>query len=274
MVHASDFYGRLWKGLISTSTEAALHLLHPHSLVTDLPKNDLMPSRQTPGTRYFVQWNILLQHMHAAGEMRLSWVLQHKLACVLCWGLVWPPSWEPHCHWWRESSFGLTLILIFFLFRYLWWPNLCLLTRDALNLLKKADAKGPEVTSTAPATAPPHLPPVSGRPAYPPVSVPGKPGAPVSTESTSWLYMNSINTLCKIIVKTIADCPLLGPITVIWPYDVADACFAGGYLVNIWKYKSCAHGLWNPVHRVSWLNAFFMLDLSVILGDAILKRQY
>nr|XP_023697980.1 pyruvate dehydrogenase protein X component, mitochondrial [Paramormyrops kingsleyae] len=58
-------------------------------------------------------------------------------------------------------------------------PRGLITKEDALNLLKKGDPKGPEVTSTAPATAPPsHLPPVSGRPAYPPVSVPGKPGAP------------------------------------------------------------------------------------------------
>ncbi|XP_048828079.1 pyruvate dehydrogenase protein X component, mitochondrial [Brienomyrus brachyistius] len=60
-------------------------------------------------------------------------------------------------------------------------PRGLITKEDALNLLKKADAKGPKVTSTAPETAPPaHLTPASGRPAYPPISVPGKTGAPGS----------------------------------------------------------------------------------------------
>ncbi|TSK45817.1 Pyruvate dehydrogenase protein X component, mitochondrial [Bagarius yarrelli] len=59
--------------------------------------------------------------------------------------------------------------------------------RDALNLLKKGDAghQAAPVITSAPAPAPPpsspHIPPpapVTGRPLYPAISVPGKPGAP------------------------------------------------------------------------------------------------
>lgn len=68
--------------------------------------------------------------------------------------------------------------------------------RDALNLLKKGDAAQRAAPMSAPPPVLPHAPssppspassphvllpaPVSARPPYPAISVPGKPGAPVS----------------------------------------------------------------------------------------------
>lgn len=61
--------------------------------------------------------------------------------------------------------------------------------RDALNLLKKADAglQAAPLSVSSPASPPPpssaHVPPSApglGRPLHPAISVPGKPGAPVS----------------------------------------------------------------------------------------------
>uniref|UniRef100_A0A8C9T6D3 Dihydrolipoamide acetyltransferase component of pyruvate dehydrogenase complex n=1 Tax=Scleropages formosus TaxID=113540 RepID=A0A8C9T6D3_SCLFO len=62
-------------------------------------------------------------------------------------------------------------------------PRGLITKEDALNLLKKSDAKTPPVAREAPAAERPRAPtlptaPASGRPTYPPVSVPGKPGAP------------------------------------------------------------------------------------------------
>ncbi|XP_066524340.1 pyruvate dehydrogenase protein X component, mitochondrial [Hoplias malabaricus] len=71
-------------------------------------------------------------------------------------------------------------------------PRGLITKEDALNLLKKGDAglhvasvpapqppPSPATASAqAPAPPPPSAPPASGRPLYPPVSVPGKPGAP------------------------------------------------------------------------------------------------
>ncbi|KAL4622674.1 pyruvate dehydrogenase protein X component, mitochondrial [Arapaima gigas] len=63
-------------------------------------------------------------------------------------------------------------------------PRGLITKEDALNLLKKSDAKTPQAARTAPAVTerPPALlpsaAPAAGRPMYPPVSVVGKPGSP------------------------------------------------------------------------------------------------
>ena len=71
------------------------------------------------------------------------------------------------------------------------FPSCC---RDALNLLKGTPSPGaalPVATPTAPAAPPAYTPapaappPAPGlRPNIPPLSIPGKPGAPVSLEGT------------------------------------------------------------------------------------------
>lgn len=67
-------------------------------------------------------------------------------------------------------------------------PRGLITKEDALNLLRKVGTTGkpapsvsapaPTTAPTAPAVAPAAAPPPSGRPLYPPISVPGKPGAP------------------------------------------------------------------------------------------------